>query len=399
MTWLFVPNVSTSSASAPEALASISASSWQFQVLAQSAWSRGKPSAPRDWFRRWKTAFWLQRLCGAMPEPSTADAGVDAWTASLAASRASRTPSPESDMDLLTLATSGPQPGASSSSPARGSSSSRTSPVCSPRQIPNSAPAANEYGETYSAWVSRLRADCSQRRKSARLMSASGSSSSGWPTPAARDIKGANSAEHLTKSSGSLHLDQLPNFVAHCWATPTASENSNRTTKMAPSHGKTHGIVLAGQACDLSEQWATPCARDHMPAHTEAYVAAKKAEGHGMKILPDQVQQWSTPAVADVQGGRKARSGNRSTELLLNGQAPALSGHLDPTTSTAGETSSPSGRKLNPRFVEMLMGWPPGWTNFACSETALSRWKQRMRSELSQFAYRPAPPPQPDLFG
>jgi len=193
-------------------------------------------------------------------------------------------------------------------------------------------------------------------------MNASGSSSSGRPTPAARDIKGANSAEHLAKSSGSLHLDQLPNFVAHCWATPTASENSNRTTKMAPSHGKTHGIVLAGQACDLSEQWATP-------------------------------------AVADVQGGRKARSGSRSTELLLNGQTPELCGRLDPTTSTAGETSSPSGRKLNPRFVEMLMGWPPGWTNFACSETALSRWKQRMRSELSQFAYRPAPPPQPDLFG
>lgn len=395
---------------------------------------------PRDWFRRWKTAFWLQRLCGAMPEPSTADAGVDAWTASLAASRASRTPSPESDAALLTLATSGPQPGASSSSPARGSSSSKTSPACSPRQTPTSAPAANGYGETYSAWVSRLRADCSQRRKSARLMSANGSSSSGWPnataamttgaesagrdggdnlqtavknwpTPAARDIKGANSAVHLEKSSGSLHLDQLPNFVAHCWATPTASENSNRTTKMAPSHGKTHGIVLAGQACDLSEQWATP-------------------------------------AVADVQGGRKARSGDRSTELLLNGQAAllaerwptptaldrprspetldkcaafrkananqdtvplylgevaishaALSGHLDPTTSMDGATSSPSGRKLNPRFVEMLMGWPPGWTNFACSETALSLWKQLMRSELSRFAYRPAPPPQPDLFG
>jgi hypothetical protein len=29
-----------------------------------------------------------------------------------------------------------------------------------------------------------------------------------WPTPAARDAKGANDAKHL---------DQLPNFVAHCW--------------------------------------------------------------------------------------------------------------------------------------------------------------------------------------
>jgi hypothetical protein len=31
------------------------------------------------------------------------------------------------------------------------------------------------------------------------------------------------------------------------------------------------------------------------------------------------VSQWPTPTVADVQGGRKHRSGKRSNELLLNG--------------------------------------------------------------------------------
>ncbi|WP_394658794.1 hypothetical protein, partial [uncultured Novosphingobium sp.] len=36
-----------------------------------------------------------------------------------------------------------------------------------------------------------------------------------WPAPAARDHKGTNSPEHLQVSSGSLHLDQLPNFVEH----------------------------------------------------------------------------------------------------------------------------------------------------------------------------------------
>lgn len=41
-----------------------------------------------------------------------------------------------------------------------------------------------------------------------------------WPTPAARDYKGANGEGHLENSTGSLHLDQLPNFVAHMWATP-----------------------------------------------------------------------------------------------------------------------------------------------------------------------------------
>lgn len=41
-----------------------------------------------------------------------------------------------------------------------------------------------------------------------------------WPGPAARDYKGANSAEHMEASSGSLHLDQLANFVEHVFLPP-----------------------------------------------------------------------------------------------------------------------------------------------------------------------------------
>ena len=41
-------------------------------------------------------------------------------------------------------------------------------------------------------------------------------SASLWPTPAARDHKGANSAEHATITGGGRkHMDQLANFVAH----------------------------------------------------------------------------------------------------------------------------------------------------------------------------------------
>lgn len=36
-------------------------------------------------------------------------------------------------------------------------------------------------------------------------------------------------------------------------------------------------------------------ARDHFPAHTPEYIAAKKAEGHGMANLNDQVSQWASP--------------------------------------------------------------------------------------------------------
>jgi hypothetical protein len=160
--------------------------------------------------------------------------------------------------------------------------------------------------------------------------------------------------------------------------------------------------------------------------------------------LPSQAFQWPTPSVADTTGGRMSRSGDRANEPLLKGLAPIVSEKVsarptpavtdsngarnrtsgrsdpnskhhdgvtlndaillyslpDPTTSTHGVSSSTERRTLNPLFVEWLMGWPPGWTDFACSATALSRWKAAMRSALSQLASpSAAPPAQLALFG
>lgn len=50
--------------------------------------------------------------------------------------------------------------------------------------------------------------------------------------------------------------------------------------------------------------WPTPTARDHFPAHTPEYIAAKKAQGHGMANLNDLVQlsSWATPNARDWKG-------------------------------------------------------------------------------------------------
>jgi hypothetical protein len=82
--------------------------------------------------------------------------------------------------------------------------------------------------------------------------------------------------------------------------------------------------------------------------------------------------------------------------------ASSLRGRL---TYPVGNPYSKERRSLNPLFVEWLMGWPPGWTllawsDFACSATELSRFKQRMRSALSAIALpAEAPPAQLALFG
>jgi hypothetical protein len=137
--------------------------------------------AVSNWSARYSKVSWLKPLFGAMLPPSTAALGVASWMASLAASRASLTASPESEPGKRRRTRSLVDAGASSSSPAPGSSSSRTSAACS-RRSPASIRARYGSGVTYSDWVSTLREDCSRRQRSAQAMKASASLSSQWPT-------------------------------------------------------------------------------------------------------------------------------------------------------------------------------------------------------------------------
>lgn len=151
------------------------------------------------------------------------------------------------------------------------------------------------------------------------------------------------------------------------------------------------------------EFWPTPTERDHRSVHAGPDTLNKNS-----RPLSERAGLWQTPTVADVTGGHKSRSGRRKAELLLPGQAQALSHHLDPTTPSDGAAPSPSGLILNPWFVEWLMDWPEGWTTLAIqrgsngpafSAMAFCRWRRRTRSELSRIALAPEPEPaQLDFF-
>lgn len=117
---------------------------------------------------------------------------------------------------------------------------------------------------------------------------------------------------------------------------------------------------------------------------------------------------WMTPRLE--RGSYTRDNGDPTKErLTLEGQATLASFLPDPPISTVGEEHSHIRRTLNPLFVEWLMGWPPGWTSLAltppasnacaCSATASSRYRQRMRSALSALGLPPeAPPAQLTLF-
>jgi hypothetical protein len=302
-------------------------------------------------------------------------------------------------------------------------SSSRTSPGTSPS-------AQRPSCESYGTWAGRLRLAYSQRKKSARRMK--GSAGSAWPTA-------------------------------------RASENENRTTRSAPSHGNGHGLVLGGVAGDFmaAANWTAPQALD-VTARGAGQVPTSKAGnaclardaqmwgtprasdgekggpnmafGAGGTPLPSQAANWPTPAAQNVKGSSEGsihRADGKSRMDILHYAAeqgfslpaPETQPHGLPSSdprltwrrlrrlviSTHGRgvwkrmAASGGKRRLNPSFVEWLMGWPPGHSLCACSETAFCLWQRRMRGALSamptasaQWIWRPpaetTPPMQMSLL-
>lgn len=95
--------------------------------------------------------------------------------------------------------------------------------------------------------------------------------------------------------------------------------------------------------------------------------------GDGGADLRTTVTLLPTPSVADVEGGRKTRSGDRNNELLLNGIAaeqrfgdygPAVVRWENVINRPAPAPTEPTGRdnahRLSPLFVEWMMGLPEG---------------------------------------
>jgi hypothetical protein len=176
----------------------------------------------------------------------------------------------------------------------------------------------------YQHWATGLRLEYSRRLRSGRRIGESDSLL--WPTPmSAPDSE----ASHAQLS------ERFRQGMERAWPTPdaAASTRSNRS----PSEGATVRPLLA----KLVQDWNTPTSRD-----------------------------WKDDGLTD----------ETATNSLLGRQVQRTEIH--------GSESSPSvptsRRRLNPKFVEWLMGLPPGWTAFEPVEMGswLSRQRMRLRSLL-----------------
>lgn len=276
MTWLYIPSTSQTSAPAQARVRSESGSHSDGSGYTPFCTSSGTATPrPLSW-RGWRTRPWIRLLSGMTLPPAPAQRVLQHWLAHVRSSSQQDTPASHSPVPVNVLANRmsaiyGHTLMSSLKRANPNAVSSRTSQATFPWATPESE-------EVSSGEATALRRDYSQRLRWAQATEGSGSSSSVWPTPAARDYREPNGPEHLTSGSGATHLDQLPNFVRHC----------SHRAQQTPS----------GQTCS--------------------------------------------------QPGRTSR------------------------------------RRLNPEFVELLMGWPIGWTRTDCAvpATEWSRWLPLMRSCL-----------------
>jgi hypothetical protein len=195
-----------------------------------------------------------------------------------------------------------------------------------------------------------------------------------WGTPRASDAE--KGGPNQSFGAGGI---PLPAQAAQ-WPTPRASENENRTTRSAPTHGETHGAVLAGVAGDMMAQnWPTPAARDHKGS-SEASVTWVNGKTR-MDLLDHRSEQgFSRPDLPTWPDGLTLSQLRLIWRPL---RASVIASHGRPVWRRLWKSRAK--RRLNPAFVGWLMGWPPGHTLCDCSATEFAHWQQAMRGALSQL--------------
>lgn len=235
--------------------------------------------------------------------------------------------------------------------------------------------------------------------------------SENWTTPKASD--GEKGGPNMRGSKGDL---PLPAQSAQ-WPTPDTSRRGTEPPEQVIARRTASGAGgLPLQTA--AEYWPTPTAAlmndGEDPAQWQARADRLKAKGTngngaGMPLTVASAA-WPTPAARDYRTPNSTsyqdRSGTSKGEQLVNfvahhfspparltepGQtsSPQPRGSLQLSASKSSAMPRPLSRRLNPFFVEWLMGWPLGWTSTTAqpvsSASATEWYRSRLQLHLSSL--------------
>lgn len=201
-------------------------------------------------------------------------------------------------------------------------------------------------GETLESWEARNQREREKGQNGNGMGTPLAIAALQWPTSRAAQ-GGQDIARRERLESGGDDLET----AAQLWSTPMARDAGKR------SGGKRKGDDLSAQ----TEMWPAPAARDYRAPNAESY--QDRAGTSKGEQLPNFVEHRFRPSATTATDGERSSS-----------------------------TARTSPRRLNPAFVEWLMGWPGGWaqietTSSGCSETEWSRWEQLMASCLCSLKW------------
>jgi len=382
------------------------------QTCEKSLSWRGKDSLSRTWLQRWKRENWIQHLSSRTLNNSHTESFVDKWTSYLADSRANPSVVQDSVKQLMTPDTCSHTSEMESGTANLELFSSKTLEESSqPRQgMENQF--SNMSSENWKDWVTEQRQEYSQRKKSAHLIRESESTSleleKNWVSPTASQAEkpqGPNSQQkglqsQVRKDAVETHEEQKN------WQTPTTMDIERTPEGMEKRKAYRESIgrkYVEGCLTEQVKNWATPQVTDVRTDVRKPSERSEKAKKGGCKNLREEVMQpqnWPTPTTAE---GTKIGNQPNFGQVGLSNH-PSIVGHPDraklnksgknqesqqwPTPRAnkvhpqiteenrehlanrkksnleediAGHCGKATG-KLNPNWVEHLMGLPVGWT-------------------------------------
>jgi hypothetical protein len=158
------------------------------------------------------------------------------------------------------------------------------------------------------------------------------------------------------------------------WRTPSSSDGEGGVMEMREGCAGKYKL-RDHVAAEEKKSWGTPSCMDTLPPRSAEALARAKLKG-GCKNLREEVHQWATPRDQDHKH-------SLPTEYEMQSRMHNQLLHMQ------------TGGKLNPRWVETLMGLPIGWTmpscqspvtivqtSYDCLETESCQPQQNEHSEL-----------------
>jgi len=133
------------------------------------------------------------------------------------------------------------------------------------------------------------------------------------------------------------------------------------------------GQTLIGSA--RGQTWGTPTAMEHQGLYLDQ---KNKGRLRGQVAMPGPALNFPTPQARDYRTGGADRWKHPERTENLNDCVLCFPG-LGPLGVELSNTPGNNLGSLNPAWVEQIMGWPAGMSNFTCSEMEWFAWLRQWR--------------------